>query len=181
MKTLISEISGEGHYFGKVSGQKVPLMITPEEPVGEKYRDLTKYFHLCMPFLYSDKTVGMIDIFLKKNLYINPEQETILMTAATSFAGVIVQNDTERELEENVRKMHKMIDRIIFLLSNILEQKDPYTAGHQQRVAKLASNIAWAAASDVSWLTVSPVSGNSSGTITLAAAANPGAHRPERT
>ncbi len=45
------------------------------------------------------------------------------------------------------------------------------------KTVQVSSNIAWAAASDVSWLTVSPVSGTSSGTITLAAAANPGAQR----
>lgn len=48
----------------------------------------------------------------------------------------------ENGLEQSLKKMNKIIDAGIQALIKIVEKRDPYTAGHQQRVAKLASHIA---------------------------------------
>lgn len=48
----------------------------------------------------------------------------------------------ERELAEAAVAKTKLLHQAIASLSNVIESRDPYTAGHQKRVAHLASAIA---------------------------------------
>ena len=48
----------------------------------------------------------------------------------------------EKELQESLEKLNKLLQGIINALISIIEIRDPYTAGHQRRVAKLACAIA---------------------------------------
>ena len=48
----------------------------------------------------------------------------------------------EEEKEESLKKVQKTLDGTVTALSAVLEKRDPYTAGHQQRVAQLACAIA---------------------------------------
>ena len=49
---------------------------------------------------------------------------------------------TEEKLKESYRKLHKTLNDIINTLASIIEIRDPYTSGHQKRVASLATAIA---------------------------------------
>ncbi len=62
-----------------------------------------------------------------------------------AIMGIII-DITEREKTENTLKeytntLKKLLDGIVSTMSKIVEIKDPYTAGHQQRVAELALMI----------------------------------------
>ena len=48
----------------------------------------------------------------------------------------------EDELQQSYQKTKRAMDATIETMSKILEAKDPYTAGHQQRVSQLATAIA---------------------------------------
>ncbi len=48
----------------------------------------------------------------------------------------------EREVRETVKKLRKAMDGIIQSMALTVETRDPYTAGHQRRVADLAQSIA---------------------------------------
>ena len=50
--------------------------------------------------------------------------------------------DRTIELQESMRKLKKSVEGTIYTLSRIIESKDPYTSGHQLRVAELARMIA---------------------------------------
>src|SRR4030043_122773 len=49
---------------------------------------------------------------------------------------------TEDKLNESYQKLRKTLNDIINTLASIIETKDPYTSGHQKRVASLATSIA---------------------------------------
>ncbi len=49
---------------------------------------------------------------------------------------------SEKELEETLEKLRKAMGGIIHAIVSTVEVRDPYTAGHQQRVANLARAIA---------------------------------------
>jgi len=49
---------------------------------------------------------------------------------------------TERKLRETYKRMHKGLQNFTKALAKMVESRDPYTAGHQERVAELAVAIA---------------------------------------
>jgi len=60
---------------------------------------------------------------------------------------VVVADITERRrmveaLRESLQKSRRIFDETIHALAEAVEKRDPYTAGHQRRVARLASAIA---------------------------------------
>ena len=52
------------------------------------------------------------------------------------------QRKSEQELLQSYQKLKKNMDATLETMSKIIEVKDPYTAGHQQRVSQLATAIA---------------------------------------
>ena len=54
---------------------------------------------------------------------------------------VIKERETNRELKQSLSRMNDIVDGVINSLSSIVDARDPYTAGHQKRVAQLAVAI----------------------------------------
>ncbi|MFC1511907.1 HD domain-containing phosphohydrolase [Candidatus Latescibacterota bacterium] len=52
------------------------------------------------------------------------------------------RNQVEEELRNSYKKLQNVLKQTVVALSSTLEQRDPYTSGHQQRVSKLACTIA---------------------------------------
>jgi len=72
---------------------------------------------------------------------------TISMIPGTkkSIASMIDITDikkAEEEIKVSRRKLKKTLDDVINTLASIVETRDPYTSGHQKRVASLATAIA---------------------------------------
>jgi len=55
---------------------------------------------------------------------------------------ITVQRKSEEELQQSYQKLKKSLEASIETMSRIVEVKDPYTAGHQQRVSQLTKAIA---------------------------------------
>jgi putative nucleotidyltransferase with HDIG domain len=66
----------------------------------------------------------------------------VLKTAATLMGEGITRLKTEEELKESYQKLQKALKSTIQAIALILEKRDPYTAGHQKRMTKLACAIA---------------------------------------
>ncbi|WP_020585727.1 HD domain-containing phosphohydrolase [Desulfobacter curvatus] len=55
---------------------------------------------------------------------------------------VIKERETNQELKQSLKRMNEIVDGVINSLSSTVDARDPYTAGHQKRVAQLAIEIA---------------------------------------
>jgi PAS domain S-box-containing protein len=55
---------------------------------------------------------------------------------------ITVQRKSEQELKQTYQSLKKTMDATIQTVSKMIEAKDPYTAGHQQRVSQLTTAIA---------------------------------------
>lgn len=59
-----------------------------------------------------------------------------------SLRDITDRKQMEKQLQQSLSNIKKSMEGTIQVLSMIVEKKDPYTAGHQQRVADLACAIA---------------------------------------
>jgi PAS domain S-box-containing protein/putative nucleotidyltransferase with HDIG domain len=66
----------------------------------------------------------------------------ILEFVSERMAAAIERKRVDEEMKMSIERLKKTSTSIIFTMAKILELRDPYTAGHQQRVARLACAIA---------------------------------------
>jgi PAS domain S-box-containing protein len=59
-----------------------------------------------------------------------------------ALSDITERKRSEEELKESLAKLHKAMGGIIQAIALTVESKDPYTAGHQQRVSNLGRSIA---------------------------------------
>lgn len=55
---------------------------------------------------------------------------------------ITARKKAEEELKQSIEKIKKVTDSIVTAAAITIEKRDPYTSGHQQRVSKLACEIA---------------------------------------
>ena len=94
------------------------------------------------------KPIGTVEVYYLEE---RPEmdegsflkEERKLISIITERLGKIIERKKgEAELQKSYQTIQKIMEGTINIIGNIVEVKDPYTAGHQQRVSQLAVHIA---------------------------------------
>ncbi len=101
---------------------------------------------------------GSIDYFDAENRYIRKDGSTLVGRVVGTLIGstgerrfrhmiamledVTVRRQTQEELSNTMAKLRQSMKQAILAMARIVEVRDPYTAGHQERVACLARAIA---------------------------------------
>ncbi len=70
------------------------------------------------------------------------DEDGVLLGVVHIISDVTQAKQTEEALEESFHKLKRALSSTVQVLSSTVEIRDPYTAGHQRRVALLASAIA---------------------------------------
>jgi len=102
------------------------------------------------PIIVEGNSIGVISIFSsEKNRFSDEKENTIISGIGESIGHCITLLRARKEmavaaaeLEKSYEQLQETIKGISFSITKIIETRDPYTAGHQQRVAKLAVSIA---------------------------------------
>jgi len=98
---------------------------------------------LLLPLKNNNDLAGMLLLSgkLSKEPYTNEERQ--LLQSVSADVAINIEN---ANLYANMKQKHsdlqKAMDGIIHAISQVVETRDPYTAGHQRRVAELARAIA---------------------------------------
>lgn len=58
------------------------------------------------------------------------------------FRDITARKKAEQELQESWNRLHRALEGTVQAIATTIEMRDPYTAGHQRRVARLAEAIA---------------------------------------
>lgn len=105
---------------------------------------------LCAPIRSKGAMTGII--YLENNLTTNaftPEEleflQMISAQAAIAIENAVLyekQKRSEEKLKESLNNLNKVFEHTVSAMSLVIEARDPYTAGHQRRVADLAVSIA---------------------------------------
>ncbi|MCJ7604847.1 MAG: HD-GYP domain-containing protein, partial [Dehalococcoidales bacterium] len=101
------------------------------------------HIDLLVPIRNNGNLSGML--LLTKKISGEPyshEERRLLQNATSDVAANIHNASRYEDMKQNHTKLEKAIDGIIHAISLVVETRDPYTAGHQRRVAELARRIA---------------------------------------
>jgi putative two-component system response regulator len=112
--------------------------------------EITKKKHKDLPFIFVSGAIGeelaikclktgATDYILKDQLKKLPQA---IERALEENSERLRRKHAEKELVNTNKRLNLIIDEIVDTLSFLAEKKDPYTAGHQNRVSKIAAEIA---------------------------------------
>jgi PAS domain S-box-containing protein/putative nucleotidyltransferase with HDIG domain len=98
---------------------------------------------LGVPLRVKDEVIGALVVSNNHDptVYTRKDME-ILEFVSEQVAAAIERKKADDEVQQTLRRLKNTSTSIIFTMAKILELRDPYTAGHQQRVARLACAIA---------------------------------------
>ncbi|MBM4301023.1 MAG: PAS domain S-box protein [Deltaproteobacteria bacterium] len=118
-------------------------------PWQEKLRRREFNVIIALPLIVDGKTIGILDIFGRDSEAFDSEEVSLLEELAGEVAFGIWSLRTdegrqraEAEARQSLEKLREALEGTVSAVAGIVEMRDPYTAGHQQRVAQLACAIA---------------------------------------
>ena len=95
-----------------------------------------------LPIRYQDNMFGVIGIFSRLPCEMQEKEVALLDELAFDLGYGVQSHRTKQAHEENVQRLNSAMMHTVEAVSIALEKRDPYTAGHQKRVASLATAIA---------------------------------------
>ena len=112
------------------------IMVTglDDHIVADKFFDLGVYDYLTKPIERNKVLISVTNALHRRELE---------RAARSHLADLEVQvAERTRDLEEMIKTQHGTLAGMVHAIATIVEIRDPYTAGHQRRVAELARAIA---------------------------------------
>jgi PAS domain S-box-containing protein len=95
-----------------------------------------------LPLIFENRVIGCLNLASKKLEEVSEINREVLKVAATLMGEGITRLKIEEELKLSNQKLQKAMKSTIQATALILEKRDPYNAGHQKRMTKLACAIA---------------------------------------
>jgi PAS domain S-box-containing protein len=128
--------------FDEVKDKMVDELIVPEEMLREARavtRDVGEGKGVALESFRIAKDGSHLDVsILASPIMVEGKQVAVY----TIYRDITEQKRAEQKLKASVDKLQKTIEGAVYAMAKIVETRDPYTAGHQSRVALLAVEIA---------------------------------------
>ena len=106
------------------------------------YEGISPHGHYCVPIMYSDRVLGVINVYTREGHQRNQREEEFLSSVANTLAGIIIRKEDDEMLSRTLKSLEMTIEGTVQSMALVVETRDPYTAGHQRRVADLSVVIA---------------------------------------
>lgn len=138
--------SGDSLARAMASGEPVLIADIHSEALSTECREaLASAGGRCgavLPLIGNQGLIGTLSIFAETPEAFDKVELDLLKELADDLAFGIQAQRTHAEQQQSVARLQKTMEATIQALANTLELRDPYTAGHQRRVAALARAIA---------------------------------------
>jgi HD-GYP domain-containing protein (c-di-GMP phosphodiesterase class II) len=108
----------------------------------EAERRITTRSAILAPMLFRGEAMGVIQVQSKTPADYSEEDVELLSTLANVSAVAIRNAELLEELTQKNRQLHQALTDALRAIALTTEIRDPFTAGHQRRVAQLACAVA---------------------------------------
>ena len=98
--------------------------------------------NIALPLIEKEKAFGVLSIYSKEAEPFNTHEVSLLEELANDLAYGLKAIRTRTEHEAYAGQLRSSLEQSVQTIATTLEARDPYTAGHQRRVAELATAIA---------------------------------------
>ncbi|OHC65656.1 MAG: hypothetical protein A3H93_18710 [Rhodocyclales bacterium RIFCSPLOWO2_02_FULL_63_24] len=97
---------------------------------------------VALPLKADQRVIGTLNIYAAEADVFGDQELSLLAELAADLAFGIVTVRARAEQRQNALKLERALEDTIQAIATTIEARDPYTAGHQQRVSQLATAIA---------------------------------------
>ncbi len=144
---------GDGGVIRAVSSGEPVIDIIPENPTDQQswHREARKRGYasaITLPLEGEGEVFGVLSIYAEEAEAFDLNETQRLTGVADDLAyGIIAlrtreeRNRATEELQANLEKLRGALEGTVKVIASTVEVRDPYTAGHQRRVATLARKI----------------------------------------
>lgn len=133
-----------GHCLcGRAASSATPLYAgCVDDRHDVRYEGMPHHGHYIIPIVYQGRVRGVLNLYLAHGHVRDPREVEFLRVIADVLAGILQQKKTGDQLQDALTRLRKTLATIAQAMGTTLETRDPYTAGHQRRVADLARAMA---------------------------------------
>ncbi len=114
--------------------------LTPEHEIS--YEGIVAHGHYCIPLVLDDQVLGVLSTYVEEGHQYDDREAEALTTIGNLLAMIVKYRSSQEALRQHQQKLSTAMQSTVKALASALEIRDPYTAGHQERVARLATAIA---------------------------------------
>ncbi len=157
MSDMISLVDARGVFQYVSPSHKNVLGYEPEFLIGKSILELSHLYHpddvgrvfaevdlhaIGLPVEYRFRHSDGHFLWLESVGNLLYDENCSIKGSVFSTRDITERKSTEQALQESYARLEKTLEQTVTSLSSIAEIRDPYTAGHQVRVANLAGEIA---------------------------------------
>ena len=144
----LKDVSSHLDPIGKAihTGEPVDLLDIERDSIKEPWKDeaMKREYasSVAIPVKDSGEVVGVLSVCSDKKYAFGKEEMEYLMEMANDIAVGVKSLWLEKDLKRSVGNLQRTLNATIEAISLMSEMRDPYTTGHERRVAQLACAIA---------------------------------------
>jgi putative nucleotidyltransferase with HDIG domain len=113
-----------------------------DEHHDNSYSGILPHGHYCIPIETEAGMVGVLNFYIEEGHTRSEKEVEFLRAVIAVLAGMIEHLRVQEKLKDALATLRKALGGTIEVVASMIERRDPYTAGHQRRVANLARAIA---------------------------------------
>jgi PAS domain S-box-containing protein len=106
------------------------------------YDGMQPHGHYCVPLVSEAEVMGVLNLYVPAGYQRRHDEEAFLQSVADLLATFLAQRAAADDRQRALDEVEQTLLGTVRAIGRMLEARDAYTAGHQERVARVADLVA---------------------------------------